>query len=146
MKKWANLLLVLTSSMALAAGGGEEEGGKAHHDWNKVSPQPVADTSKSVQPTSTKLVSPNFLQKIKGTETTLKWDEVSGTEYYLQVATDAMFKWIIVDQPNMKVTEYNVKGLEAGKQYFWRVYTQKPGNWAGYTKGNAVKSSFEVVQ
>ena len=145
MKKMMILFSVFVCSIVLAAGGGEE-GGKAHHDWNKVSPQPVADTSKSVIPASTKLVTPTFLQKVQGNEATLKWEEVSGTEYYLQVATDAAFKWMIVDSPNMKTTEYTVKGLEAGKQYFWRVYTQKPDNWVGYTKGNSVKTSFEVVQ
>lgn len=122
------------------------EGGKAHTDWNKVSPQPVADTSKSVLPKSTKLLTPQFLEKVKATEVLLKWEDVADVEYYLQVATDPVFKWMIVNTPNMKITEFNLKNLEAGKQYFWRVYTQKPNNWPGYTKGAVVKSSFEVVK
>lgn len=142
--KFVVLFLLGLSLSSFSAESGE--GGKAHTDWNKVSPQPVADTSKSVLPESTKLLTPQFLEKVKTTEVLLKWEEVAGVEYYLQVATDPVFKWMIVNTPNMKTTEFNLKNLEAGKQYFWRVYTQKPNNWAGYTKGVVAKSAFEVVK
>lgn len=142
MKKMV-LFLSLLSSFALSAESGSEA---AHHDWNKVSPQPVADTLKSEFPASSEILGPKFMEKISTSEVTLKWKAVEGVEYYLQVATDPKFKWLVVDTPNMTQTEYNLKNLESGKQYFWRVFTQKPKNWAGYTKGTDVRSMFEVVK
>ena len=141
------LLFILTTFIAQLLFAGEASGdAAAHHDWNKVMPQPVADTSKSNPPLPTKIIEPKFMSKINGTSATLKWEEVEGSEYYLQVSTDPKFKWLVVDTPNMTKTEYQLNNLEVGKQYFWRVYTQKPKNWAGYTKGPFVKSMFQVIQ
>lgn len=144
MKKISLMILTLVLSSLVSAS--ETEGEASHHDWNKVSPQPVADTIQSKAPSPSKILAPNFLEKVKGTEVTLKWEAIEGTEYHLQVAKDPLFKWLLVNSPNITQTEYNLKDLTAGQQYFWRVYTQKPKNWAGSTKGPAVKSTFEVIQ
>jgi hypothetical protein len=140
------LLFIVIPFIAQLAFAGDAGGDASHHDWNKVMPQPVADTTKSELPSPTKILEPKFMTKLKGPSATLKWEAIEGTEYYLQVATDAKFKWLLVDSPNMKVTEYQLNDLKAGQQYFWRVFTQKPKNWAGYTKGAFVKSMFQVIE
>ncbi len=148
MKLLISILLALTSQVSIAAATGEahQEGAKSHKDWNQVFKQPEANKSLSETPEKTQLLEPAFLSQIKGSEVTLKWKAVEGVKYHLQVATDSNFKWIITNEQLVDYTEYTVKNLENNKQYFWRVYTQKPENMSAYTKSSGVSSAFETIQ
>lgn len=119
---------------------------KPRHGANlNLLPPPPVDASKSTRPESVTIESPAPMAKVTGTSVQLKWSNVkSANQYRLQVATDAAFKWIFVDEKNLSNTEFNLTGLEAGKQYFWRVYSLRTTNDPGYLKGNVANSSFEV--
>ena len=148
-----SILVAQNSEKAPAVAHPKEEGqGMGHKekheeqekDWNEIFKQPVANVALSEMPTSTQVVEPAFLSQVKGSEVTLKWKAVEGVKYHLQVATDPNFKWLVVNEPLVSYTEYPLKNLQPKTQYFWRVYTQKPDNSRGYTKGQPAGSEFEV--
>ncbi|WP_456441298.1 T9SS type A sorting domain-containing protein [Caldithrix abyssi] len=64
----------------------------------------------------------------------LEWQPVNGAEFYiLQVAKDAYFNTKIVDDPNVKKTDFMVGKLEPKTTYFWRVKarnTSGQSNWS----------------
>lgn len=140
-----SLITLISYPVSFAAdheSGHKEE--KSHKDWNEVFKQPVGNEALAQAPEKTQIIEPTFLAPITGSEVTLKWTPVVGVKYHLQVATDPNFKWLVMDEALVTYTEYNLKNITAGQQYFWRVYTQKPENNNSYTKGPAVSSSFEV--
>ncbi len=153
MKAFISILMVLTYSFIFAAEPGKapakqdwnKEYTKEEKDWNKIFKQPTSNLSLSQPPEATQLIEPGFMSQVKGTEVTLKWKEIPGVKYHLQVATDPMYKWLVVDQLLVSYTEYSVKNLQPGTQYFWRVYTQHPGNMPGHMTGNSVGSEFETA-
>ncbi len=103
-------------------------------------------TEKTTRPASPTLEAPAFLAQISGNETTLKWQATAETNFYhLQVATDANFKWLIVDEQMYKNgTEYKVSGLTPGTQYFWRVASGNTANDRGFLTGYFSSSAFET--
>lgn len=108
-------------------------------------PQPVADKSKVTRPGTPELAEPAFMAKVTGATVTLKWASVPTADFYtVQVATDPNFKWLVTADPLHKTTSLEVKGLEAGKHYYWRVFAGKSDNDAAYTKSLAAKSMFET--
>jgi hypothetical protein len=111
-------------------------------------PQPVANRAKATAPSTPELTAPAFMSKVSGGNVTLKWNSVPTADFYrVQVATDANFKWLISDEKALmhKETSFEVKGLEAGKHYYWRVFAVKSDNDPGYTKSLASKSMFEAL-
>ncbi|MCO6161961.1 S8 family serine peptidase [Flavobacterium sp. NRK F7] len=76
--------------------------------------------SNVIQPTV--LVSPaNNLNPVS-TSINLDWSQNSNEEsYHVQVATDANFNNIVVDQNGVLETNYYVTNLQEGTNYYWRV-------------------------
>ena len=64
----------------------------------------------------------------------LEWQAVNGAEFYiLQVAKDPHFNTRIVDNPNIKKTDFEVGKLEPKTTYFWRVKARNASgqsNWS----------------
>ena len=146
MKLLISILLSLTCQLTFAAHAAEhKEGEHAEKDWNEIFKQPVANKDLSQFPAQSQILEPCFLSQVKGTEVTLKWKAVEGVKYHLQVATDPNYKWLVANEPLVNFTEYALKDLKPNQQYFWRVFTQKPDNQRGYTKGLAVGSEFETA-
>lgn len=140
------ILLSLQNAFAADSTNDHNSEKSTHTDWNKVFPQPTPNLSKSTLPASTQLLSPEFHAKVKAGDVTLKWKAVPSVMYHLQVATDPNFKWLVAEEKLVTFTEYTLKGAKPNQQYFWRVYTQIPDNTPSYTKGAAVKSSFETTE
>ncbi len=108
-------------------------------------PPKQANKTLSTPPASTTLATPTFMAKISASEVTLKWNPVDGVEnYHLQVATDPVYKWLVAEEQLFSGTSYELKNLEAGKHYYWRVAAVKPGNMATYSKSEFKKSMFET--
>jgi hypothetical protein len=103
------------------------------------------DRSLTTRPSKVTLESPEAFAKIQGGTATLKWTESKGADsYHVQVATDPNFKWLIKNENFYKGTTMDLSGLEAGKQYFWRVAGMKADNQPEYLKGFFTMSSFEA--
>jgi|GEM_PF-6252635 len=67
------------------------------------------------------LVSPTNGATNQSTTLTLQWSSVSGaTSYSVEVATDAAFTNIIVNQSGLANTSYQASGLAKGTTYYWR--------------------------
>jgi hypothetical protein len=155
MKKFTHLLLslIFISGSALAAETAapsennepqahEQEHGKRQNDFY---PRKKADKSLASRPGQVELLEPKALSEISGAQVTLKWKPVEGAESYrLQVATDPNFKWLVTQEDFFKGTSYDLKGLEAGKHYFWRVFAWRPQNDASWSSSFANLSSFET--
>jgi hypothetical protein len=142
---FAAVLTLSVQSLANEGAGHEaaKHGGGEHKA--PLFPQPVADKSKVALPGTPELVEPAFMTKVTGAAVTLKWNSVIGADFYtVQVATDPNFKWLVTADPLHKTTTFEVKGLEAGKHYYWRVFAGKSDNDATYTKSLAAKSMFET--
>ncbi len=94
-------------------------------------------------PEKAELVAPEAFAKISGAQVTLKWKAAFAAEFYhLQVATDPNFKWLKVDEPFLSTTSFDLKGLEAGKHYYWRVASVLTSNIPGSTKSAFARSMF----
>jgi len=126
---------------------GHEAGGhkKGHRDNNALFPPKQPNKALSAPPAATTLTAPAFMAKVSAPEATLTWKEVEGvTAYHVQVATDPVFKWLKFEDKLYKGTSYQVKDLEPGKHYYWRVAAMKPENMPSYSKAEFVKSVFET--
>lgn len=64
----------------------------------------------------------------------LSWQQVTGaTKYNMQVALDAGFSQLVVDQTNIPNTHFGVAGLDYETNYFWRVNAEneeQTSNWS----------------
>lgn len=140
----AAVSLVLFST-AVHANEGKHEAKGEEREVPLVFPQPTADHSKAVRPAQAVLVEPKALAEITANDVTLKWNAIPTADHYvLQVATDPNFKWTVFVDWNHKETSFDVKGLQKGQMYFWRVAGVKADNTAGYTQGYYTSSSFEA--
>lgn len=136
-------LLVLSSASASNEQAAPSAHGKTTPDT--LFPPPQMNKSKTTLPQKTELIEPLFMALIPGTSVTLKWNAVTRAEnYHLQVATDATFKWLKVDEAFVKNPSYNLSQLESGKTYYWRVAAIKNSNDSMYIRGPFETSSFEV--
>ncbi len=127
-------------TMAHQAPHGTEH--KAEHGTDFFPPKPV-DTTVATTPAKAELKSPEFFSSVKVNEVVLNWSIATGADsFHLQVATDANFKWLVVNEFFVKSTSFQVKSLEAGKHYFWRVAGMKSDNDAGYVNGPFATSMF----
>lgn len=139
--------LTLSLSIHVFAAGGEGKGGGAHrHGANlHLLPPPAPEASKVTRPSKVTLEAPKAMSKVSGGSATLQWSASTGADKYMvQVATDPNFKWLVVNEVNVQGTSYEVKGLETGKQYFWRVAGMKADNDPSYLKGDFARSMFEA--
>ncbi len=122
------------------------EEAKGHRDNTALYPPTVKNAEKSTAPAPPQLQHPEFMAKVP-TATNLKWAASETADvYHLQVATDANFKWLQVDDHNVKQTEFSLKNLEPGKKYYWRVAAWKNGNMPGTNKSFFASSSFTTVK
>lgn len=117
---------------------------KSEHSFEIYQPH-VANKSVATEPEKVTLLAPAFEAKVDGS-TVLKWKaSASADKYLVQLATDANFKWLVVNEANYTKTELEVKGLEKGKNYYWRVFAIKSNNEPGYMKSPATKSMFGTM-
>ena len=129
------------SSMAFASGGAAAP---TEH-FKPLYPPKVADQSKAFRLEKPVLTEPKALATVSGTATKLAWTEVTGADtYHVQVATDANFKWLVANEYKVNATSFEVNGLTAGQNYFWRVYGVKSDNDSGWTNSFPAVSSFSV--
>lgn len=132
-------IVTMLSTPSLASEGGR--------DNNALFPPKKSNKALSTPPAAVTLTEPAFMAKISGGEVTLKWSAVEGVEnYHLQVATDPVYKWLAAEEKLYKDTSFQLKGLEAGKHYYWRVAGVKPTNMASFSKGEFTKSMFETQE
>lgn len=119
---------------------------KRLHQVEEVLPQPVADKAQATIPAKVSLVSPKFLTVINGTEVKLEWSKVDNAKnYHLQVSKDAGFNnrsMYVVDEKMLTETSFEVKNLEPGIKYFWRVASANNDLKSGDTKSTFTSSSF----
>ena len=138
------LSLTLFTGAAHAAEAGSEEQGQEKILTNFF-PTKTADRSKATRPPQATLVEPKPLATVTATDVTLKWNAIPTADHYvLQVETDPNFKWTIFVDNNYQKTSFDVKGLQKGQMYFWRVAGVKQDNTPGYTQGFYTSSSFEA--
>ncbi|MEZ0391966.1 MAG: fibronectin type III domain-containing protein [Pseudobdellovibrionaceae bacterium] len=134
--------IALVSLSAFASGGEEQHEGTRKNDFY---PNKPADKSLATRPAKATLLEPKAFSNVAPGTVTLKWQEAAGADSYrVQVATDPNFKWLVTQQDFVKATSLDVSNLEAGQQYFWRVYSMNPKNESGFTSSFASVSSFEV--
>ncbi len=162
-KKLAIAGLFITLAFVASSRASEEHattepnaGHKAEHSAEKKGEQhgehkpdffPKKEANKEVttRPGKVTLLEPKALSQVSGNQVTLKWQEVAQADSYrVQVATDPNFKWLVTNEDFYKGTSYELKGLESGKHYFWRVYAFKSENDPGYLSSFSNLSSFEV--
>lgn len=144
------LTLALTApSTAKAAGGG---GGSAadHHKvltekMNALFPPPKQNLEARIAPKTPELAGPAYLAQVSGGTANLQWKAVpTADEYHVQVATDPNFKWLVANEYHVKQNSFEARGLEAGKQYFWRVAAVKTTNWVTFRRSFFATSTFET--
>lgn len=124
---------------------GQPAGGH-ERDNTSLFPPKKPNKSLSTQPARAELLEPATLSKVSGSTVTLKWQAVAGAEsYHLQVATDPNFKWLKAEENLYKNTSYQLKNLEPGKHYYWRVASVNSGNNPSAIKSDFVKSMFETT-
>jgi hypothetical protein len=65
---------------------------------------------------------------------TLSWNAATGAQNYrLQVATDAAFSAMVLDQAGNASTSAVVAGLAGSTHYFWRVSAKNPAGTSGFS-------------
>lgn len=138
------------------AGHGKKAGYGANYDWSHkrqeqvaaIFPEKQAIASKKVVPAKVKLESPKFLAKVSGDTVKLEWTASEGAKaYHVQVSKDAGFNnrsMYVAEDKFVSGTSFEVKGLEAGIKYFWRVAATNNEQEPMFTKSAFAFSEFEV--
>jgi hypothetical protein len=143
-----NTLTVTVLSLvffAVAANAAHHEDEAAEKGIPIIYPPKVVNPAKATRPAQATLVEPAALSMVSSADVTLKWNPVETADHYvLQVATDPNFKWPIYSDWNYKGTSFDVKGVQKGQVYYWRVAGVNSNNSAGYTQGYYSTSSFEA--
>lgn len=130
---------------SLAEGGHGGGHGGLSEKMNSLFPPKQAQPEKRDVPAKPDLASPAYFSQVKGDKATLQWKAVAGaSEYHVQVAKDPNFKWLVANEYHYKTTSFEATGLEAGKQYFWRVAAVKENNWSTFKKSFFATSMFET--
>ena len=84
--------------------------------------------------------------KIRATSVNFKWTQSSEAKsYHLQVATDALFKQIVLDQSNITTAEFTTEALAVGN-YYWRVATVIERNGQADQGPYSPAQSFSVLR
>lgn len=135
---------------------GKKAGHGANYDWSHKRQEQVAAIFPTKQkkdgfnvvPAKVKLAAPKFLEKVSGDSVTLAWNASEGaTTYHVQVSRDAGFNnrsMYVVEAKKLAATSLEVKGLEAGVKYFWRVAAVNGNQESTFTKSGFAFSEFEV--
>jgi len=141
-----SLLLISLIVVSFNAFGADDES-KQHKGERKADfyPKKPADKSLSTRPAKVDILEPKSFSTVTGGKTTVKWRASEGAESYrVQVATDPNFKWLIVNQDFVQATSLDVSGLEAGQQYFVRIYGMKTQNETGFSSSFPTVTSFQA--
>jgi hypothetical protein len=80
-------------------------------------------------PAAPVLVSPPDSSMVPTTTPVLTWTSSGGAFFYgVQVATDAAFNNMVINDSTLSLVNYTVAGgiLQQGQQYFWRAYAYNP--------------------
>lgn len=135
---------------------GAKPGYGANYDWSHkrheqvtaIFPAKQKKDGASNVPAKVKLSSPKFSEKISGDAVTLTWNASEGaTTYHVQVSKDAGFNnrsMYVVEDKKLAATSLEVKGLETGVKYFWRVAAVNGELESTFTKSGFAFSQFEV--
>ena len=135
---------------------GKKPGYGANYDWSHkrqeqvaaIFPEKKTDQTKSTHLAKVKLESPKFLAKVSGESVKLEWAPSEGAKtYHVQVSKDAGFNnrsMYVAEDKFVTGTSFEVKGLEAGVKYFWRVAASNNEQESMYTKSAFAFSEFEV--
>lgn len=144
MKLLSSIIIFISfiANLGFAASPGHSDGKPSHEIYFPHTPE----REKAVRPEIPILIAPKELETIPAkTEVLLKWQGAAGTESYsLQVSTDADFYVLLINESLFNGTEYNLKELEPGKTYYWRVAAIKSSNIPGHTKSLYKRASFSV--
>jgi len=158
----AAFLLVLGFNLkSVAADTGDSHGGKkagygANYDWSHtrhkqvtaIFPTKEKKAGTDVVPAKVKLSAPKFLALVTGDTVTLEWAPSQGaTTYHIQVSKDAGFNnrsMYVIEDKKLASTSLEVKGLETGVKYFWRVAAVNGAQESTYTKSPFSFSEFQV--
>ncbi|UOF00696.1 fibronectin type III domain-containing protein [Bdellovibrio reynosensis] len=143
-------LFAFAMTLALTAPAMAEEGGHGgggHGDlsaqMNALFPQPMSNPDKRKVPAVVELTGPAYNEAVTGGKAALAWKaNPDANEYHVQVATDPNFKWLVANEYHVTDAKFEVSGLEAGKNYFWRVAPVRSGNWSTFRKGFFATSMF----
>ncbi|MCC7158604.1 MAG: fibronectin type III domain-containing protein [Ignavibacteria bacterium] len=79
------------------------------------------------------LISPFHNSLSQPTTLNLIWRKTSGTSYRVQVATDAGFSNLIVNDSTVTDTTKSVSGLNSNTTYYWRVNAKNAVGTSGYS-------------
>lgn len=135
---------------------GKKAGYGANYDWSHkrqeqvgaIFPTKQSDKTKAVLPAKVKLSSPKFLEKVSGDTVKLEWTASEGAKtYHIQVSKDAGFNnrsMYVAEDKKFAGTSFEVKGLEAGVKYFWRVAAVNGDQESSFIKSPFTSSEFEV--
>jgi hypothetical protein len=141
LKSLSFLVFVGSFCFALISNAGDAAHGKKPIFF----PPKQADHTKSTRPAKVQGLEPAYMTTVNGSSASLSWKAADATQvFHIQVAKDPNFKWLITEDQNLKATSFEVTGLEAGHNYWWRVAGRAPDNQALYTKGYFVVSSFKT--
>ncbi|MFN3455263.1 MAG: fibronectin type III domain-containing protein [Pseudobdellovibrio sp.] len=123
---------------------------KRHEQVRAILPNKEKQDGTTNVPSKVKLTSPKFLSVVAPAAVKLEWSEVKGaTNYHIQVSKDAGFNnrsMYVVEDKNVQGTSFEVKDLEAGVKYFWRVaaVNNSETQTQEFTKSLFSSSAFET--
>lgn len=135
---------------------GKKAGYGANYDWSHkrqeqvaaIFPEKKMNATKKAVPAKVKLTSPKFLEKVSSDTVKLEWSASEGAKnYHVQVSRDAGFNnrsMYVAEDKFVTGTSFEVKGLEAGVKYFWRVAATNNDQESMFTKSGFAFSEFEV--
>lgn len=137
------------SKPATGKGANVDWSHKRHEQVRAIFPEKTKDPKATVRPAKVQLNSPAFGTLVSGDSVTLEWTASEGAlVYHVQVSKDAGFNnrsMYIAEDKFAKGTTFEVKGLEAGTQYFWRVAAVNGKQESQYTKSVFTSSKFTTA-
>ena len=162
MNRLSFVVVLLTFTFSLQSTFSEEHGAKSTaetgKDWShkrqgqvaQIYPELGINMTAVVRPAKVQLTAPGFLAKVSGGSVKLEWSETAGAQnYHIQVSKDAGFNnrsMYVAEDKFVSGTSFEIKNLEAGQKYFWRVAAHNKNQDSMYTKGLFASSVFETTE
>lgn len=127
---------------------GKDWSHKRQEQVAQIYPEHEVNKAAVIQPEKVQLVAPTFLAKVNSQSVKLEWTSAGGAQHYhIQVSKDAGFNnrsMYVAEDKFVSGTSFEVKQLEPGEKYFWRVAAHNKNQDAMYTKSLFVSSVFET--
>jgi len=152
-----------TQATAMHDDKSTEHGAATHHgpkkaakDWTdkrieqvaSILPEKTKAEGLNTKPEKVSLISPKFLSKVPASSVKLEWTEAKGAQnYHVQISKDAGFNnrsMFVTEDKWVKGTSFEVKDLEPGVKYFWRIAAVNSNQETQFTKSLFVSSAFET--